>query len=75
MEDAMKPTTPLKLSAVAFALLWSGWMVFLSGELETLAITAACGSVAAYLWYRIMGWCFRSMRLLPNTGAGPSTAG
>jgi divalent metal cation (Fe/Co/Zn/Cd) transporter len=67
MEDAMKPTLPLILSAIAFALLWSGWMVFLSHEPGTLAITAICALVAGYLWFRIMRWCFRLMRLLPNT--------
>jgi hypothetical protein len=68
MEDAMKPTTPLKLSAIAFAVIWSGWMVFLSDEPNTLAITAICAVVAGWLWFRIMRWCFRLMRLLPHTG-------
>jgi hypothetical protein len=71
MEDAMKPTIILKLSAIAFAVVWSGWVVFLSDQPSTLVITAICGSVAGYLWYRIMSWCFRLMRLLP---AGPSAA-
>jgi hypothetical protein len=74
MEDGMKPTMVLKLSAIAFAVLWSGWMVFLSDEPNTLAITAVCGSVAGWLWYHIMRWCFRLMRLLPDIGAGPSAA-
>ena len=68
----MKPTTPLLLSAIAFALLWSGWMVLLSDEPSTLGITLICGSAAGWLWYRIMRWCFRRMRLLPT--AGPSAA-
>jgi hypothetical protein len=42
----------------------------LSDEPNTLLITAICGSVAGYLWYRIMCWCFRRMRLLPNAGTG-----
>ena len=61
----MKPTIPLKLSAFAFAVLWSGWMPLLSDEPRTLAITAACALAAGWLWYRIMRWCFRQMRLLP----------
>jgi hypothetical protein len=73
MEDAMKPIITLKLSAIAFAVIWSGWVVLLSGEPNTLVITAICGSVAGYLWYRIMSWCLRRMRLLP--AAGPSAAG
>ena len=62
----MKPTLPLMLSAIAFGLLWSGWVVFLSHEPNTLAITAICALVAGGLWYRIMRWCFRRMRLLPG---------
>ncbi|CAN0458788.1 unnamed protein product [Phaeothamnion confervicola] len=70
----MKPTLPLILCAFVFALLWSGWMVFLSVEPRTLAITAGCAFVAGWLWYRIMCWCFRRMRLLPNIGTGPNAA-
>jgi len=68
----MKPTIPLKLSAFAFAVLWSGWMPLLSDEPRTLAITAACALAAGWLWYRIMRWCFRQMRLLPRVD--PSAA-
>jgi len=35
----------------------------------TLVITAICGSVAGYLWYRVMCWSFRLMRLLPDVSA------
>lgn len=70
----MKPTFPLILSAFAFAVLWSGWMVLLSHQPSTLVITAICGSAAGWLWYRIMRWCFRRMRLLPNIGARTSVA-
>ena len=73
MEDAMKPTTPLKLSAIAFVLLWSGWMIWLSLDPATLAITSACGLVWGYLWYRTMCWCFRIMRLLPDMSAGATS--
>ena len=67
----MKPTTPLKLSAIAFTVLWSGWMLWSSGSYEpaNIIILAVCGSVAGYLWYRIMRWCFRRMNLLPDHGA------
>jgi hypothetical protein len=68
MEDAMKPTLTLKLSAVAFAVIWCGWILFLNDEFNTLVIIAICGFVVSYPWYRIMSWCFRMMRLLPNTG-------
>jgi len=70
----MRPTTPLILSAIAFAVLWSGWMVLLSHEPRTLAITAICAFVTGSLWYRIMRWCFRLMRLLPGIGTDPSAA-
>jgi membrane associated rhomboid family serine protease len=72
MEDAMKPTISLILSAIAFAVIWSGWVVVLSDEPSTVLITAICGSVAGGLWYCIMSWCFRRMRLLP--AARPSAA-
>lgn len=69
----MKPTTPLKLSAIAFTVLWSGWMLWSSGSYEpaNIIILAVCGSVAGYLWYRIMRWCFQRMKMLPNNSADP----
>ena len=69
----MTPTTPLKLCAIAFTVLWSGWMLWSSGSYEpaNIIILAVCGSIAGYLWYRIMRWCFRRMHLLPDHGAGP----
>ena len=69
----MTPTTPLKLSAIAFTVLWSGWMLWSSGSYEpaNIIILAVCGSVAGYLWYRIMRWCFRRMHLLPDNGIDP----
>jgi glycopeptide antibiotics resistance protein len=69
----MTPTTPLKLCAIAFTVLWSGWMLWSSGSYEpaNIIILAVCGSIAGYLWYRIMRWCFRRMHQLPDNGAGP----
>ena len=69
----MTPTTPLKLCAIAFTVLWSGWMLWSSGSYEpaNIIIWAVCGSIAGYLWYRGMRWCFRRMHLLPDNSAGP----
>ena len=69
----MKPTTLLKISAIASVLLWSGWMIWLSLDPATLAITAACDLVFGYLWYCTMSWCFRVMRLLPDMSAGAAS--
>ena len=69
----MTPTTSLKLCAIAFTVLWCGGMLWWSGSYEPagIVILAVCGSIAGYFWYRIMRWCFRRMRLLPENDAGP----
>ena len=66
----MKPTTPLKLSAIAFTVLWSGWMLWWSGEYDpgNVIIVSVCGAIAGYIWYRGMHWSFRRMRRLPHGG-------
>ena len=61
----MNPVTRLKLSAVAFTVLWTGGMLWWSGSLDpaNVIILAVCGAVAGYAWYRAMlYWLIRRMR-------------
>ena len=69
----MKPTIPLKLSAIGFTVLWSGWMLWWSGsyDVANIIILAACGAIAGYAWYRAMRWSFRRMSLVPHDGIEP----
>ena len=64
----MRPETPLKLSSIAFALLWTAWMVFWSGvfNLVNIGILTVCGALAAWLWYLAMRWSFPRIGLLPR---------
>ena len=68
----MSPSTPLKWGAVAFAVLWTFWMLWWSGSLDraNVIILTICGAVAGYLWYLAMRWLFACMHL---GGAGEST--
>jgi hypothetical protein len=70
----MRPTIPLKYCAIAFTVLWCGWMVWWSGIYApaNIMILAVCGAVAGYLWYRVMRWSFQWMKLLPRDGADQS---
>ncbi len=60
------PSTPLKLGAVAFAVLWTLLMMWRSGSLDRVNVImlTICGAVAGYLWYLAMRWLLRRMRLL-----------
>jgi uncharacterized membrane protein YdbT with pleckstrin-like domain len=63
-EQAMNPTTPLKIGAIAFTVLWTGLMVWWSGSfaVANIVILTICGALACYLWYRFMRyWQFRRM--------------
>jgi hypothetical protein len=62
------PSTPLKLAAVAFAVLWTLWMLWWGGSLDRVNITmlTICGAVTGYLWYLAMRWVFGRM---PNERA------
>ena len=64
----MHPETPLKLSAIMFALLWTAWMVWWSGTFSfvNIGITGAGGVLAAWLWFLGMRWYFRRIGLLPK---------
>jgi threonine/homoserine efflux transporter RhtA len=55
---AMYPTARLKLSAVVFTVLWTGWMLWWSGSFDrvNIIVLATCGGVTGYAWYRAMRW-------------------
>jgi hypothetical protein len=65
----MKPATPLKLSAIAFAVLWTGWMIWASGPFEYVnaVMLPIGGAVVGYLWYYGMRWWFQRAGLLPHS--------
>jgi hypothetical protein len=64
----MNPATSLKYSAIAFTVLWIGWMLWWSGSFEwaNVIILTVSGIVAGYLWYRAMRWYFQRRGLLPR---------
>ena len=72
----MTPVARLKLSAVVFALSWTGWMVWWSGIYEpaNIMILTICGTGVGYLWYRGMRSRFDRRGLLPrsSTSARPA---
>ena len=65
---ARNPLARLKLSAVAFAVLWTGWMLWWSGSFDraNVIILTICGIVAGYVWYRCMRWYFQRTDSLPR---------
>jgi hypothetical protein len=71
----MKPATPLKLSAIAFAVLWTGWMIWSSGSFERVnaVILSIGGALVGYLWYRLMRWWFQRTGLLPHDENPPGS--
>jgi hypothetical protein len=60
----LTPATSLKLSAIAFTVLWTGWMIWWSGSYDrvNVAMLAACGVAVGYMWYRAMRWRFQRRR-------------
>jgi uncharacterized membrane protein YedE/YeeE len=68
----MTPSTPLKLGAVVFAVLWTLWMLWWSGSLDriNIAMLMICGAMVGYFWYRCMRWVFG----LRFDASGESTA-
>jgi len=61
----MYPAARLKLSAVVFAVFWTGWMLWWSGSFDRVNIImlTICGGVAGYAWYRAMRWRLRRGRM------------
>jgi hypothetical protein len=60
--------TQLKLCAVMFTVLWTGWMLWSSGSLDhvNVILLSTCGIVAGYAWYRAMRWQFQRSGMLPR---------
>jgi hypothetical protein len=64
----LTPDTPLKCGAVAFALFWTGamlWWTGTSGPIE-ICILALCGALGGLGWYLAMDFIFRRVGLLPS---------
>jgi len=76
MNPVPNSATPLKWSAVAFAVLWTGWMIWWSGSYDAvnIVILTICGSVVGYLWYRAMRWQFQRKGMLPRDVHPPGSA-
>jgi hypothetical protein len=62
----MVPVAPLKLSAIVFALTWTGWMLWWSGSLQPVNVImlALSGVAVGYAWYRAMRWQFKRRGML-----------
>lgn len=60
----------LKFAAMFFAVFWVAGMAWWSGEYHPayLILLAVCGGLGGYLWYLMMHWAFRHMRLMPLDG-------
>ena len=63
----LSPSTPLKLGAWVFAVLWTAWMIWWSGSLDRVNIVmlSMCGAVVGYFCYLGMRWYFRRARMIP----------
>lgn len=66
----MNPATRLKLSAIAFTVLWAGWMLWWSGSYDRVNIVmlSICSVAVGYFWYRMMRWQFQRMGMLSCDG-------
>jgi hypothetical protein len=63
----MNPTTPLKLSSLAFAVLWTGWMLWANEPVDraNVVMLVVCGALAGSAWYYAVRWVFQLIHLLP----------
>jgi hypothetical protein len=72
----VNPIASLKWSALAFAVLWSGWMLWWSGSLElaNIVILAICGGVVGACWFTAMHFIFQGAGLLPRESRAGKTS-
>jgi hypothetical protein len=64
----MKPATPLKLCSIAFAVLWTGGMLWSSGVIDraNFIILSICGALAGWAWYYAMCWVLQLIQPTPS---------
>jgi hypothetical protein len=76
MNSLANSVTRLKWSAVVFAVLWIGWMIWWSGDYDRVNVVmlTICGAIAGYLWYRFMRWHFQRKGLAPRDVHPPGSA-
>ena len=76
MNSLANSVTRLKWSAVVFAVLWTGWMIWWSGDYDRVNVImlTICGAMVGYLWYRFMRWHFQRKGLLPRDVHPPGSA-
>jgi hypothetical protein len=67
--SVMKPVIALKLGSIAFAVLWTGGMLWSSGTIDraNFIILSVCGALAGSAWHYAMRWMFQLMRLSPSS--------
>lgn len=63
----MKPAVPLTLCSIAFAVLWTGGMLWSSGVIDraNVIIMSICGAFAGVCWHYAMRWVFQHMQVVP----------
>ena len=76
MNSITNPVNSLKWGSIAFAVLWTGWMIWSSGDFSVahIIIWTICGALAGYFWFRLMRWSFRRMGMLPRQDSPDSAA-
>ena len=76
MNSLANSVTRLKWNAVVFAVLWTGGMIWWSGDYDRVNVVmlTICAAVAGYLWYRFMRWHFQRKGLLPRDVHPPGSA-
>jgi len=62
------PSKSLKVGAVAFAVLWTLWMLSWSGSLDRINVVmlSLCGAAVGYAWYFAMRRPLRRKGLSPR---------
>jgi hypothetical protein len=66
------PAISLRWSAIVFAMLWTGWMVWFTGSFNLAGAVsfAVCGVMVGYFWYLAMRFVFKRAGLFSGNADG-----